>query len=213
MKQEELEQANQELEDTNRGVLALYAEINEKSSNVRAESEARSQFFSGVSHELRTPINSVLALTRLLLGRADGDLTAEQERQVIYIKTASETLSNLINDLLDLSKVQAGKLTPNITEFTVEEVFSAFRGTGYQVIQARTLKQAAELLGSMKPQTVILDILLEREIGWDFLQWLKKNPGTADVPVVVISVTDDREKVFLWARTITALSRLTVTGC
>ena len=377
MKQEELERLNQELEDTNRGVLALYAEIDEKSNRIRSESEMRTQFFSGMSHELRTPINSILSLSRLLIDRTDGDLTKEQERQVFYIKTASESLSNLINDLLDLSKIQAGKITPNLSDFTVENVFSGLRGmikpllggssvtlvieetegipvlhsdegklsqilrnltsnaikftetgevrisarfvpdrdtvffsvadtgigiaeedierifeeyeqvstkvqekvkgtglglslskklteflggsmsvesapgsgskftfeipvdfskkdkaekekkpdmkvdvtrkqvlvlednpatmlvyetylrgTGFEVVQARTSKEATKLLRSNKPHAIILDILLEREIGWDFLQMLKRSPDTADIPVIVVTVVDEKDKGF-----------------
>lgn len=377
MKQEELERVNKELEDTNRGVLALYAEIDEKSNRIRSESEMRTQFFSGMSHELRTPINSILSLSRMLMERVDGDLTREQERQVLYIKTAAEALSNLINDLLDLSKIQAGKITPNISDFTVEQVLSALRGmikpllvgpsvalvieetegipilhtdegklsqilrnltsnaikftetgevrisartsregdmviftvvdtgvgiakedlekifeeyaqvpsklqkkvkgtglglplsrrlaeflggsisvestpgtgskfrveipinfskrdrekvdekpaakvditrkqvlvlednpatllvyetylrgTGFEVVQARNIKETRKILGEIRPFAIVLDILLEREIGWDFLQELKKSPETADIPVIVVSVLDEKQKGF-----------------
>ena len=63
-----------------------------------------------MSHEFRTPLNSVLALSRLLLDRIDGDLTPEQERQVGYIRRSAESLLELVNDLLDLAKVEAGKV-------------------------------------------------------------------------------------------------------
>ena len=63
-----------------------------------------------MSHEFRTPLNSILALSRLLLDRIDGELTAEQERQIGYIRRSAESLLELVNDLLDLSKVEAGKV-------------------------------------------------------------------------------------------------------
>ncbi len=375
MKQEELERLNQELEDTNRGVLALYAEIDERSTRVRLDSEIRARFFSGMSHELRTPINSILSLSRLLLDRADGDLTKEQERQVFYIKAASESLSGLINDLLDISRFQAGKITPHISEFTVEQVFSTlkgmirpllgnssvnlvfaesaglpvlrtdegkisqvlrnlaanavkfteagevriaagpgpergticfsvadtgigiapedldrifeeyvqlpttlpekmrgsglglalsrklveflggtisvestvgsgskfsfqipvdfsdkepeeaektgtvavdstrnqvlvveddpatmllyesyFKGTGFEIIQARTIGQARELLAMARPSAIVLDIILEKELTWDFLRSLKEDPETSMIPVIIVSVLEEKEK-------------------
>ena len=99
-----------ELEETNRGVVALYAELDEKAEQLRAASELKSRFLSHMSHEFRTPLNSILALSRLLLDRVDGDFNAEQERQVEYIRRSAQALLEMVNDLLDLAKVEAGKL-------------------------------------------------------------------------------------------------------
>ena len=107
---EESKQLTQELGDTNRGVVALYAELDERAEQFRKASELKSRFLSQMSHEFRTPLNSVLALSRLLLDRIDGELTTEQERQIGYIRRSAESLLELVNDLLDLSKVEAGKV-------------------------------------------------------------------------------------------------------
>ena len=73
---------NQELEETNRGVVALYAELDEPASALRQADEVKTRFLSYMSHEFRTPrLNSILALSDLLLARTDGDLTAEQEKR------------------------------------------------------------------------------------------------------------------------------------
>ncbi len=125
---EESRQLNQELGDTNRGVVALYAELDERAEQLRNASELKSRFLSHMSHEFRTPLNSILALSRLLLDRIDGDLATEQERQIGYIRRSAEGLLDLVNDLLDLSKVEAGKIDVKPTRFTVENLFGALRG-------------------------------------------------------------------------------------
>jgi signal transduction histidine kinase/CheY-like chemotaxis protein len=127
-RQEELAQLNQELGDTNRGVVALYAELNDRAESLQRASELKTRFLSDLSHELRTPLNGVLNLSNMLLSRLDGDLSAEQERQVTYIRRSAESLTELVNDLLDLAKVEAGKVEVNITAFQVEELFGALRG-------------------------------------------------------------------------------------
>jgi signal transduction histidine kinase/CheY-like chemotaxis protein len=127
-REEESRQLTQELGDTNRGVVALYAELDERAEQLRKASELKSRFLSHMSHEFRTPLNSVLALSRLLLDRIDGDLTAEQERQIGYIRRSAESLLELVNDLLDLSKVEAGKVEVKPTRFTVASLFGAMRG-------------------------------------------------------------------------------------
>ena len=127
-RQEDLERLSRELEDTNRGVVALYAELDEKADHLRRADELKSKFLSNMSHEFRSPLNSILALTRLLLDHVDGPLTDEQTRQVAFVRKAAEDLFELVNDLLDLTKVEAGKIVIRPVEFDVEHLFGALRG-------------------------------------------------------------------------------------
>lgn len=127
-RQTELTRLNRELEDTNRGVVALYAELDEKADHLRRADELKSKFLSNMSHEFRSPLNSILALSGLLLNRVDGDLTGEQVQQVEYIRRAADDLLELVNDLLDLAKVEAGKLEVKPLEFTAANLFGALRG-------------------------------------------------------------------------------------
>ena len=127
-RQEELANLNRELEDTNRGVVALYAELDEKADHLRRADEIKTRFISNMSHEFRTPVNSIQALAGILLSRVDGDLTPEQERQVVFVQRAADALSELVNDLLDLAKVEAGKTVVRPVEFQVPILFGALRG-------------------------------------------------------------------------------------
>jgi CheY-like chemotaxis protein/nitrogen-specific signal transduction histidine kinase len=120
-------QLNQELQDTNRGVVALYAELDERADHLRRADELKSRFLSNMSHEFRTPLNSILALSRLLLSRSDGELTPEQERQIQFVRKSAENLTELVNDLLDLAKVEAGKTVVTPIEFTAASLFGALR--------------------------------------------------------------------------------------
>src|SRR5580704_16355845 len=128
MRQQQLTQLNQELQDTNRGVVALYAELDERADHLRRADELKSKFLSHMSHEFRTPLNSILALSDLLLSRSDGPLADEQEKQVLFIRKAAENLTELVDDLLDLAKVEAGKITISPQTFTAESLFGTLRG-------------------------------------------------------------------------------------
>ncbi|TCS35182.1 signal transduction histidine kinase [Paucimonas lemoignei] len=127
-RQEELVRLTQELEDTNRGVVALYAELDEKADHLRRADEMKTRFLSNMSHEFRTPLSSIRAIAKLLIERIDGDLNSEQEKQVNFILKNAEALSELVNDLLDLAKIEAGKIELHPAPFSLSELFSALRG-------------------------------------------------------------------------------------
>ncbi len=127
-RQQELAQLNRELDETNRGVVALYAELDDRADFLQRASELKSHFLSNMSHEFRTPLNSISALSQILLDRLDGELTEEQEKQVRFIKSSAQDLTDLVNDLLDLAKVEAGKVTIRPSNFDVNTLFAALRG-------------------------------------------------------------------------------------
>ena len=127
-RKEELVRINAELQDTNRGVVALYAELDERADYLRRASELKSSFLSNMSHEFRTPLNSILALTRMLLDRLDGELTSEQDQQLRFVQQSAKELAEMVDDLLDLAKVEAGRLEVRPKTFEVSELFGALRG-------------------------------------------------------------------------------------
>src|SRR5690348_2833426 len=124
----EIESINRELEETNRGVLALYAELDEKAESVRQISNERARFLSNVTHELRTPLTSITALCRLLLTERDASLGGEQAKQIGYIHKSAQDLLDFVSDLLDLAKVEAGKVAVRPVRFEVDDVLTALRG-------------------------------------------------------------------------------------
>jgi len=117
-----------ELDETNQGVLALYAELDQQAEQLREVSELKSRFLSYMSHEFRTPLGSILSMTRLLEDGMDGPLTAEQRRQVRFISASTSELREMVDDLLDLAKIEAGRITISPAWFDLMDLFSALRG-------------------------------------------------------------------------------------
>lgn len=126
--QRELEFLNRELEETNRGVMVLYNELEEKAEALRRSQAAKNQFFSEMNHEVRTPINSILNLAELLLNGSLGKPQPQQETALGYIRKAAQHLSELVDDLLELSRSEAGKLVVRPSTFTVDSLFGGLRG-------------------------------------------------------------------------------------
>ncbi len=148
---DELRSQREELENTNQGVLALYAELDEKVTQLRSADQTKSRFLSNMSHEFRTPLNSILALSRLLLDRTDGDLTLEQEKQVTFIHQAADAFSAQINDLLDLAKIEANKVNVKPREFMAEEIFSGLRGILKPLLADKSIELVFESMASLPP--------------------------------------------------------------
>ncbi|MDY0748609.1 HAMP domain-containing sensor histidine kinase [Paucibacter sp. R3-3] len=126
--QAQLAALQEELDETNRGVVALYAELDQQAEQLRRATELKSRFLSYMSHEFRTPITAVQSLTRLLLDEVDGPLSQEQRRQVGFIASTAGEFSQMVNDLLDLAKVEAGRVDISPAWFEMVDLLSALRG-------------------------------------------------------------------------------------
>ncbi|MBK5002090.1 histidine kinase [Pseudomonas sp. S31] len=134
--QAENEALRAELEETNQGVLALYAELDIQAEQLRQASDLKSRFLSYMSHEFRTPLGSILSITGLLADELDGPLSAEQHRQVAFVSNATRELSDMVDDLLDLAKIEAGRITISPAWFDMFDLFAALRGMFRPIVDA-----------------------------------------------------------------------------
>ncbi len=127
-KQAESDRLAQELAETNRGVLALYAELDERALYLERVNELKTRFLSDLNHEIRTPLNAVRNVARLLLDGYEGPLTERHRRAIEMMRQSTDTLSELVNDWLDLAKIEAGRTEVRVETFSVEDLWGALRG-------------------------------------------------------------------------------------
>jgi signal transduction histidine kinase/DNA-binding response OmpR family regulator len=198
-RQDELRRLNGELEDTNRGVVALYAELDEKADHLRRADELKSRFLSNMSHEFRTPLNSILALSHILLDRTDGELGSEQEKQVLFIRKAAQDLTELVNDLLDLAKVEAGKTVVRPVEFEVANLFGALRGMLRPLLVNESLSLVFEEPAALPP--LYTDEGKVSQILRNFISNALKYTERGEVRVSARESADQRRIVFAVADT------------
>jgi len=124
VQQEELQQSNFELEERNRIINDRNEEIVKKASELEQSTRYKSEFMANMSHELRTPLNSILLLSRYLFENSERNLSDDQMESARVIFNSGNGLLELINELLDLSKIEAGKMELDYSQLSVREIIS-----------------------------------------------------------------------------------------
>ncbi|MGY2290997.1 response regulator [Pseudomonas sp. SDO528_S397] len=133
--QAELEQTNEQLADQrdamdrkNVELNRIQVELEDRADELQRSSKYKSEFLANMSHELRTPLNSSLILAKLLAENAEDNLTGEQVKFAESIYSAGNDLLNLINDILDIAKVEAGKLEVRPETTSIARLVDGLRG-------------------------------------------------------------------------------------
>ncbi|MBZ5712906.1 ATP-binding response regulator [Nannocystis pusilla] len=125
---EELVRVTGELDESQCGLLTMHAEIREHSQEMQRQAEIRRRVLASASHELRTPLHAILGLGELLAEGADGSLNAEQHKQVEFIRSAAAEMLQMVDDVLDLTRAEAGRAALRTERFTMVEFIAALRG-------------------------------------------------------------------------------------
>lgn len=159
----ELEQTNEQLSEQalvldqkNEALGEAQQQLEERALDLERASQYKSQFLANMSHELRTPLNSSLILAKLLSENTPGNLNEEQVRFAQTIYSAGNDLLNLINDILDISKVEAGKLELAPEELSLAQVVRGMRHVFEPLAQQKHLHFTVELAPGV-PDTVYTD--------------------------------------------------------
>ena len=138
-RQKALEATNVRLEERTQALQRSQRAVTEKAAEVERASRYKSEFLANMSHELRTPLNSSLILAKLLADNKDGNLTDEQVRFAQTISLAGNDLLTLINDILDLSKIEAGKIELNIGDVSIQRMADGLSRTFLPVAHEKGL--------------------------------------------------------------------------
>ncbi|AFM41590.1 signal transduction histidine kinase [Desulfosporosinus acidiphilus SJ4] len=142
---EKFEEQYKELEQKNHQLLHAKVSLEEQASQLENSSRYKSEFLSNMSHELRTPLNSLLILSRILWENNDGNLSNKQVDFAKTIWTSGKDLLNLINDILDLSKVEAGKVSFNPEEISFTDLKEDLERQFYPIARERELDFTIEV--------------------------------------------------------------------
>ncbi len=128
VQQEELQQSNAELAQRNKTIIERNEEIQKKAEELEQSTRYKSEFMANMSHELRTPLNSILLLSRYLSENNEANLTEDQKESARVIFNSGSGLLNLIDELLDLSKIEAGKMDVEYSAVSVQDIESDLKG-------------------------------------------------------------------------------------
>jgi signal transduction histidine kinase len=123
----------------------LFSEIGEKSRELEVASQHKSQFLANMSHELRTPLNAVLGYTELILDSVYGEVPEKARATLERIQSNGRHLLGLINDVLDLSKIEAGQLTLSLTDYSIKDVVHNVYGAVESLATSKNLVLKVEL--------------------------------------------------------------------
>ena len=169
--QEELQQTNEELEEKaqlleeqnrrieikNREIELARAALEEKAEQLALSSRYKSEFLANMSHELRTPLNSLLILAKLLAENPDENLSTKQIEFADTIYSAGSDLLGLINDILDLSKVEAGRMDVHVGDVKLSELREFVERSFRPVSEDKQLTLEIEVHGANVPPTIETD--------------------------------------------------------
>ncbi|CAK0757715.1 Histidine kinase [Azospirillaceae bacterium] len=144
--QRQLEIQKQELEYRNTQLISSHEEIIHKAEQLEAASRYKSEFLANMSHELRTPLNSIILLSKMLAVNDDRRLNEEDTKRASIILQAGEELLRLINDILDLSKIEAGRMEIVTQELEIEVLIHEIRYMFEPMAQEKNLEFRIEIM-------------------------------------------------------------------
>jgi len=180
-----------ELQAKNVEIEAARAGLEEKASQLALSSKYKSEFLANMSHELRTPLNSLLILSRLLADNDEGNLSAQQVEFATTIHSAGNDLLSLINDILDLSKVEAGKMELDLSPVALADICEDVERSFRPVAEEKGLTFAIELDDAL-PASIVTDEQRLQQVLRNLLSNAFKFTPAGTVALRVLRDADER---------------------
>jgi HAMP domain-containing protein/CheY-like chemotaxis protein/signal transduction histidine kinase len=202
--QKQLRQTNEELEEKavqlsdqkaeverkNKEVELARQELAERAEQLSVTSKYKNEFLANMSHELRTPLNSLLILSRQLADNVEGNLTDKQIRYADTIRQAGTDLMTLINEILDLARIESGKMTVEVSQVRFSNLRDYVEQTFQQVAEEKGLSFAVELDGEL-PHSIETDDMRLRQVLRNLLSNAMKFTERGKVKLRIFRVAAD----------------------
>jgi signal transduction histidine kinase/CheY-like chemotaxis protein len=181
---ERLAEQNIEVERKNQEVELAKRLVEEKAEQLATSSRYKSEFFANMSHELRTPLNSLLILAGELEGNAEQNLTATQVQYASVIRSSGNDLLRLLNDILDLAKVESGTVKLELSDLSLADLQETIENDFHKVAEKQELSFAVSFAPGL-PATITTDAGRLRQILKNLLANAFKFTDRGDVSLVV----------------------------
>jgi CheY-like chemotaxis protein/nitrogen-specific signal transduction histidine kinase len=159
-------------------------------NSLEAASKAKSDFLAGMSHELRTPLNAIIGFTDALLAGVDGPVNDEQRASLAWVQRGGRDLLALINDVLDLSKIEAGKIAIVPESFNPVELVASVQGQHRPLAEPKGLTMVLKDEGA--PAEVILDHQRTRQIVVNLVSNAVKFTERGEVTIAISGAAEER---------------------
>jgi HAMP domain-containing protein/CheY-like chemotaxis protein/signal transduction histidine kinase len=208
--QEELQQTNEELEEKaellakqnlevekkNREIELARASVEEKAEQLAVTSKYKSEFLANMSHELRTPLNSLLILSKLLTQNSEGNLTDKQVEYAKTIHSSGADLLDLINEVLDLAKIESGAMDVNVTPMPFAELTDYLHRTFDQVAAEKalafTIAVGSDVPPAMQTDAKRLQQILRNLLSNAF-KFTERGSATVSIDLATAGWTSDQQ--------------------
>lgn len=179
----------------------LYEEQRATAEQLRELDKLKSQFLANMSHELRTPLNSIIGFSRVIMKGIDGPITDLQQQDLSAIYSAGQHLLNMINDILDISKIEAGKMELAFEEIDLTEIFESVLSTARGLVKDKPVKLISSIVETLprvhadptRVRQILLNLLSNAAKFTDegsITLSAKQRLDSYDQPEIYISVTD-----------------------